>query len=274
MNILICDDHLIFADALAAVLAGRGYTVVAITGSPQDAVEVLRRERVDVAVFDFGYPDGDLLGWLPLICAAAPGTGILLVTGETDRSGPAAALAAGVHGVAYKGQSVHELTGLIDRVHAGQALDDSDPDRPELRRVPPRPGVAPARGSSGTAPVPVVVPVVVPVLVPVVVAPAGTPAPSRLTKPSGVGTAPLSRGNETHRLARFLSQREREVLQRLVRGEDTSSLARSMGITRYTARSHIQSVLTKLGVHSRMEAATMAVRHQLVSPDDGRWLLG
>jgi two-component system nitrate/nitrite response regulator NarL len=64
-------------------------------------------------------------------------------------------------------------------------------------------------------------------------------------------------------LTRHLTQREREVLLRLVKGEATASIAASMGIRQATARSHIQNVLAKLGVHSRLEAVALAVRSGL-----------
>jgi len=62
------------------------------------------------------------------------------------------------------------------------------------------------------------------------------------------------------RLTRYLTCREREVLARLVRGEDTGAIAARMGIRPATARSHIQNVLAKLGVHSRLEAVVLAAR--------------
>jgi DNA-binding NarL/FixJ family response regulator len=51
-----------------------------------------------------------------------------------------------------------------------------------------------------------------------------------------------------------LTPREREVLNHLVMGEGTATLARRLGVTYATARTHIQNVLAKLGVHSRLEA--------------------
>ena len=68
----------------------------------------------------------------------------------------------------------------------------------------------------------------------------------------------------THELGRFLTGRELEVLARLVQGQDTARLAREMGITYATARTHIQNLLTKLGVHSKLEAVAVAMAHQLV----------
>jgi DNA-binding NarL/FixJ family response regulator len=79
--------------------------------------------------------------------------------------------------------------------------------------------------------------------------------------------------SEAQRLAHYLTPREREVLTRLVRGENTASLASTMKITRSTARSHVQSVLTKLGVHSQREAVIAAARYGLVSVNTGEWLL-
>lgn len=57
-------------------------------------------------------------------------------------------------------------------------------------------------------------------------------------------------------LAGFLTGREREVLDHIVAGNNTAQMAEAMGIARTTARTHVQSVLTKLGVHSRLQAAT------------------
>ncbi|HUR18296.1 MAG TPA: response regulator transcription factor [Acidimicrobiales bacterium] len=56
----------------------------------------------------------------------------------------------------------------------------------------------------------------------------------------------------------FLTTREREVLDRLVQGQDTATLARDMGVRYSTARTHIQNLLCKLGVHSKLEAVAVA----------------
>lgn len=61
----------------------------------------------------------------------------------------------------------------------------------------------------------------------------------------------------------FLTGRERDVLRLLAAGRSTTLLAEELGISVHTARTHIQSVLAKLNVHSRLEAAAYAVAHDL-----------
>jgi two-component system nitrate/nitrite response regulator NarL len=68
--------------------------------------------------------------------------------------------------------------------------------------------------------------------------------------------------------APLLTCREHEALALLVHGENTTSIAASMGVRVSTARTHVNAVLTKLGVHSRLEAVAVAVREALVDIDE------
>ena len=72
------------------------------------------------------------------------------------------------------------------------------------------------------------------------------------------------RASHADTVAATLTGRERECLSLLVAGLDTAAIVARMGVSRTTVRTHLQSVLTKLGVHSRLEAASFAVRHHLV----------
>jgi len=76
-----------------------------------------------------------------------------------------------------------------------------------------------------------------------------------------------SENSEAHRLAAHLTVRERECLALLVEGLDTAAMTLRLGVSTTTVRSHVQALLTKLGVHSRLEAVTVAVRYNLVDPD-------
>ena len=65
-------------------------------------------------------------------------------------------------------------------------------------------------------------------------------------------------------MANGLTTREREVLGLIVDGFGSVEIADRLGITTNTVRTHVQAILTKLQVHSRLEAAAFAVRHGLV----------
>ncbi|PRW62817.1 response regulator transcription factor [Actinopolyspora mortivallis] len=65
-----------------------------------------------------------------------------------------------------------------------------------------------------------------------------------------------------------LTPREHECLRLLATGAHTANMARSLGISTATVRSHVQGLLTKLGVHSRLEAVTLAIRHSLLDSGD------
>ena len=61
-----------------------------------------------------------------------------------------------------------------------------------------------------------------------------------------------------------LTSREKEVLTHMVHGECTQQIACSLGITKATIRTHVQNVLSKLGVHSRLEATIVAAQTGMI----------
>jgi DNA-binding NarL/FixJ family response regulator len=63
--------------------------------------------------------------------------------------------------------------------------------------------------------------------------------------------------DEAYRHISRLTPREREVLRLLVEGRGTEAIAMTLVISPQTARTHIQNILAKLGVHSRLEAAAL-----------------
>ena len=67
-------------------------------------------------------------------------------------------------------------------------------------------------------------------------------------------------------MADQLTYRELDVLGLLAEGVRGEEIATRLSISRNTVRTHVQNILTKLQVHSRLEAATFAVRHGIVDP--------
>jgi NarL family two-component system response regulator LiaR len=62
-----------------------------------------------------------------------------------------------------------------------------------------------------------------------------------------------------------LTEREWAVLALMVDGLNNTQIARRLGVSPSTVKSHVSNILTKLGVTSRTEAAALAVRHHLIT---------
>jgi len=92
--------------------------------------------------------------------------------------------------------------------------------------------------------------------------------PSRMPPPRVITRTPEEESATL--LAGQLTPREREVLSLLVEGIDNTEIARRLAVSANTVRTHVQSILTKLGVRSRLQAAAFAVRHQVVEVGSGR----
>jgi two-component system nitrate/nitrite response regulator NarL len=74
---------------------------------------------------------------------------------------------------------------------------------------------------------------------------------------AGAGAFRLPGDGDGDWLRGLLTSREQEVLMQIATGEDTHQISRSLAITEATVRTHVQNVLVKLGVHSRLEASTV-----------------
>ena len=59
-----------------------------------------------------------------------------------------------------------------------------------------------------------------------------------------------------------LSPREHEVLRLIARGHSNRQIARDLQIGEQTVKTHVSSILTKLGLHDRVQAAIFALRSQ------------
>jgi NarL family two-component system response regulator LiaR len=71
---------------------------------------------------------------------------------------------------------------------------------------------------------------------------------------------PDSRASE---LGRDLTPREREVLALMIEGLSNPDIAGRLSVSRSTAKAHVSSILSKLGVSNRAEAIALALQHNL-----------
>ncbi len=59
-----------------------------------------------------------------------------------------------------------------------------------------------------------------------------------------------------------LTSREREILAELTKGRSNREIARALAVSEKTVKAHVSSVLAKLGVQDRTQAALLAVRNE------------
>ncbi len=211
-RILLCDDHAVFADALAIALRAGGEEVIGITTSVAEALAETRARRPDLVVIDLHFGEGaDGFAGIRALAEMSPAPRVVLLSSTVTGRVLTDAVDAGADGVVSKSEPLEVLRNAIQRVAAGALYADPELLRGALRR-------------SSTE----------------------------------LDQVQLS--------AQFLTPREREVLGRLVQGASTVELAEAMGVGVATVRTHVQSVLSKLGVRSRLEAVSLAVAHGLFDP--------
>lgn len=61
-----------------------------------------------------------------------------------------------------------------------------------------------------------------------------------------------------------LTEREREVLNLMIEGLNNTQIAARLGVSPSTIKSHVSNILSKLGVTSRTEAVTVALRNRIL----------
>ena len=78
------------------------------------------------------------------------------------------------------------------------------------------------------------------------------------------------KSSATTSLLDSLTQREREILTHLARGESNKAIARQLEISYDTVKLHVRHILAKLNLSSRVEAAVYAVEHKLAPGLDSK----
>lgn len=63
-----------------------------------------------------------------------------------------------------------------------------------------------------------------------------------------------------------LTRREREILTLVARGQSVAEIAAELVIAPHTVRTHIRNLLQKLGLRTRLQAVTYALKHGLIEP--------
>jgi DNA-binding NarL/FixJ family response regulator len=123
IRVLIVDDHPIFRDGLAGLLATLPEVEIAATaGTAEEALAALTRTSPDVVLMDINLPGTSGVEATRRVSQIAPATAVLVISMVDDDDSVFAALAAGARGYVLKGASAAEITAALRTVAAGGAV--------------------------------------------------------------------------------------------------------------------------------------------------------
>lgn len=225
IRILVVDDHTLFRRGLMALLSREPQFEV--VGDAADAGEAQRRAQElqpDLILLDNHLPGVRGVDALPSLREAAPSSRVLMLTVSEDEQDLADALKAGAAGYLLKTIEGDALAAAIHRVMAGESV---------LAQEMTSKLVAAFQGASN------------------VMRSATAPAPA--------SAAPQA----SSPLLDSLSPRERDILRGIARGASNKEIGRELGIAETTVKIHVQHVLRKLDVSSRVQAAVLATENGL-----------
>lgn len=228
--LLLVDDHTLFRRGLKALLSqDERFDVADEAGDVGEALRSVQRRRPDVILLDNHLPGVRGVDAIAALKDAAPGVRVLMLTVSEDENDLAAALQAGADGYLLKTVESDQLADTIVKVMDGESVISPEMMTKLVSVFRARPVVPPP-----PAPAPVATP-------------AAPPAPPPAEAP---GLQPLS-------------PREREILLLIARGDSNKLIARELDIAETTVKIHVQHILRKLGLSSRVQAAVFATSRGL-----------
>lgn len=123
---LIVDDHEMFAESLARLIATRDDAAVRHCAGVGETEAAAREHRPDVAIVDWNLPDGNGTSVIRRVRVAAPDCKVVVLTGTTTPGAVHTALDAGADGFLTKDRATDELFAAIDAVLRGEVSLSAD----------------------------------------------------------------------------------------------------------------------------------------------------
>ncbi|MGE0805438.1 MAG: response regulator [Burkholderiaceae bacterium] len=223
IRILVVDDHTLFRRGLIALLAGdERFQVVAEAQDAGEACRCAAAYRPDLVLLDNHLPGVSGVAALPDLRAAAPQARVLMLTMSEDERDMAAALRGGASGYLLKTIDSAALAEAIVRAMKGVPAIS-----PEMtgKLVNAFQSLQAGGTEAGIGP---------------------SDAPARTAPPAA--RDPID----------DLSPRERQILSQIARGSSNKEIARTLDIAEATVKIHVQHILRKLNLGSRVQAAVYA----------------
>lgn len=232
IRLLVVDDHTLFRRGLIALLSlDERFDVTGEAGDIGEALRCVERSRPDLILLDNHLPGVRGVEGIASLKDAAPGARILMLTVSENEDDLTAALQAGADGYLLKTVELDHLSDFIVKVLDGESVVS-----PEMMtklvtafraKAPPSPPGQTAATDAGRA---------------------------------SVELVPVLRDRSAIDL---LSVREREVLTLIAGGDSNKLIARKLDIAETTVKIHVQHILRKLQLTSRVQAAVYAANREL-----------
>lgn len=239
IQLLVVDDHSLFRRGLKALLAqDPRFDVACEAADVGEALRCVNQNRPDLILLDNHLPGVRGIEAIPSLKEAAPGTRILMLTVSENENDLAAALQAGADGYLLKTVESDQLCDAIVKVLDGESVVSPEM-MTKLLQVFRQQG-----GGTATA----------------------QANPTTARTPPTSATTPVGTAGGSEAALGLLSAREREILLLIARGDSNKLIARALDIAETTVKIHVQHILRKLNLTSRVQAAVFAVNHGLQSP--------
>ena len=207
IGVLLVDDHRMFSESLARLLADEDdIEVLAIADSGAQAIRIADSVNPHVVLIDHQMPDQDGVSVAAELKRRNPDRMVVMLTSSTDDRVLLAAIQAGCSGFLTKDRAASEVAETVRVAAAGEAL----------------------------------------------------------ISPAMLARLLPKLGRDSHAPGADLTDRELEVLRLLATGQPNKVIAAQLFLSVNTVRNYVQSILTKLDAHSKLEAVSTAVREGII----------
>ncbi len=234
ITLALAEDHVLTRIGLKVSLEKySNLKVIAETANGREAVELAKEKTPDLIIMDISLVEMDGIEATKKIKEANPNIKVIMLTSHEAEREILASLASGADGYCLKDTSPEQLYTAIESVNEGSAWLSSPVAEKVLRnlygkdisQIKQVDFTKVANNHNGNKP----------------------PA-----KTSSIPTIPLS-------------ERESQVLRLIVDGKSNQEIANKLFVTLPTVKTHVRSILNKLSVDDRTQAAVKAMREGIIA---------
>ena len=246
-RLLIADDHALVREGLRTMLSGEeGIEVIAEAHNGEQALQACRELGPDLVLMDVRMPVMDGLEATKRIKAEMPQTSVMMVTMHENPDYLFEAIKAGAAGYVLKDASGERLLNAVRRTLDGESPLNQELAMQLLTRLATESDVGGSAAVSEEA------------------SPEAEVEP--LADHTGVQQAEPGDSGQSREAARqieSLTPREVEVLKLLSQGQTNPQIARNLLFSVSTVKAQVRSILAKLGVSDRTQAAVRAIESRM-----------